>query len=390
VYSPENEKEVLENTKNIVEYSANSFQKKLINGFYEKGVEAEIISAPFIGAYPIGYKKMWFKGFHVENSVYQYVRFNNIWGFRNISRAYSLKKELMPFVRDRRDDKRIIIYSAHTPFLEAAAYAKKKDPSIRITMIVPDLPRYMNLNTHKSVLYRFCKLFDIRRFEILLNSVDSFMLLTAQMKDQLPIGERKSIVVEGLVDQNKLDCIRANNCLNNEDLKYIVYTGKMNIKFGIIELIDAFGLLSNSKYRLILCGQGDAFDYAKRAAANDDRISCLGQVPVDVAEGWMNKASVLVNPRPNNEEYTKYSFPSKNIEYLLMGKPVVAYMLDGMPSIYRNFLYIPADETLEELARTICFAMTDYDGTDKRQLAAKLYMQHNLTAGKVAEKILKL
>ena len=47
---------------------------------------------------------------------------------------------------------------------------------------------------------------------------------------------------------------------------------------------------------------------------------------------------MLVNPRPDNEEYTRYSFPSKNIEYLLTGKPVVAYLLSGMPEVYQDFM----------------------------------------------------
>lgn len=47
-----------------------------------------------------------------------------------------------------------------------------------------------------------------------------------------------------------------------------------------------------------------------------------------------------MNPRPNNESYTKYSFPSKDIEYLLSGKPTVAFLLDGMPECYRDFLYV--------------------------------------------------
>ena len=38
-----------------------------------------------------------------------------------------------------------------------------------------------------------------------------------------------------------------------------------------------------------------------------------------------------VNPRQNNEEFTKYSFPSKTMEYLASGVPVVAYKLDGIP-----------------------------------------------------------
>lgn len=44
-------------------------------------------------------------------------------------------------------------------------------------------------------------------------------------------------------------------------------------------------------------------------------------------------ADVLVNPRQNDDEYTKYSFPSKNIEYLMTGNAVMAYMLDGIPEI---------------------------------------------------------
>ena len=50
----------------------------------------------------------------------------------------------------------------------------------------------------------------------------------------------------------------------------------------------------------------------------------------------LQQADVLVNPRQNDDEYTKYSFPSKNIEYL---RPFAkqntsnAFILFGMPII---------------------------------------------------------
>lgn len=61
------------------------------------------------------------------------------------------------------------------------------------------------------------------------------------------------------------------------------------------------------------------------------------------------KATVLVNPRQNNEEFTKYSFPSKTMEYLSSGIPVVAYKLDGIPDEYDQYIQYVADDSIESL-----------------------------------------
>ena len=53
----------------------------------------------------------------------------------------------------------------------------------------------------------------------------------------------------------------------------------------------------------------------------------------------------MVNPRLSNEEYTKYSFPSKNIEYLVSGTPALTSSLPGMPKEYLDYFYLIEDET---------------------------------------------
>jgi glycosyltransferase involved in cell wall biosynthesis len=117
------------------------------------------------------------------------------------------------------------------------------------------------------------------------------------------------------------------------------------MKFGIKELVDSFVKIKDPNYKLILCGDGDAREYVEKMAHEDERIEFKGMVTAKEAKNYVDMADVLVNPRPNNEEYTKYSFPSKNIEYLMTGKPVVAYMLDGMSEKYRDFIYeIPKDK----------------------------------------------
>lgn len=338
VYADENENEVLNNTIGCAEQSANIFQKKLVYGLKKNSYPYKIISAPFIGAYPIRYKKMRFKSFAVPQNKFQYVPFNNIWGIRNLSRERSMKKAIENyFSHESEEEFLIMVYCAHTPFLEAAKYAKKLRPKSKICFIVPDLPQYMNLNEGHRRFYNFTKRFDIKKMYKSINSVDSFVLLTESMKDILFVGNRPYMVVEGIVDdfsENPTTSVSDNN------LCRIVYTGKLNAKFGINDLVNAFMKIENPNYRLILCGDGDARDFVINAAAADKRIEYKGQVSVSKAKEYINSADILVNPRQNNEEYTKYSFPSKIIEYLLSGKPVISFFLDGMPEIYKKFLVV--------------------------------------------------
>lgn len=338
VYADENENEILNNTIGCAEQSANIFQKKLVYGLKKNSYPYKIISAPFIGAYPIRYKKMRFKSFAVPQNEFQYVPFNNIWGIRNLSRERSMKKAIENyFSHESEEEFLIMVYCAHTPFLEAAKYAKKLRPKSKICFIVPDLPQYMNLNEGHRRFYNFTKRFDIKKMYKSINSVDSFVLLTESMKEILLVGNRPYMVVEGIVDdvsENPTPSVSDNN------LCRIVYTGKLNAKFGINDLVNAFMKIENPNYRLILCGDGDARDFVINAAAADKRIEYKGQVSVSKAKEYINSADILVNPRQNNEEYTKYSFPSKIIEYLLSGKPVISFFLDGMPEIYKKFLVV--------------------------------------------------
>jgi len=396
VFEKSCEKEVSKHARRPIEYSANLFQQKLIRGFEAITENFEVITAPFIGSYPNASDIITFRGFSNEEIKYKYVAFNNVWGVRNFSRAFSLKQALCHFIKDEDHDKQIILYSPHTPFLEAAVYAKKKDPSIKICMIVPDLPQYMNLDEKVSLIYKVGKRYDICKFNKLNKYVDSYVLLTEAMADKLEVGNRPYIVVEGIVDE---DIFEKNEKQKRElkkapcTEKYIVYTGKMNRKFGVQNLVDAFCQMDDPNYRLILCGCGDADNYIAEKAKQDSRIIALGQVTPDVAHEWVLKADVLVNPRENNEEYTKYSFPSKNIEYLASGNPVVAYMLDGMGDCYREYIYLL--ENLSNNTKTL-IDMLEYalqsntSERDDRSNSFKKYARRNLEAKQIASRLCHL
>jgi glycosyltransferase involved in cell wall biosynthesis len=168
----------------------------------------------------------------------------------------------------------------------------------------------------------------------LMDCVDSYILLTEHMKEHLPVGNKPYRVAEGIIE--KFPDLPAPTVSGKE--KYVVYTGKLFERFGVKALIDGFRQLENPDYRLVLCGKGDCEAYARAAQAQDRRIMFMGQVTPEEALKWQSRASAVVNPRNVVEEYTRYSFPSKNIEYLLSGKPVVGYFLEGMPQVYQDFI----------------------------------------------------
>lgn len=347
------ENEILHKSKSTVHYAANKLQWNLIDGLLKLDyVKLQLLSAPLIGSFPRDYKDMIIREKETTyNGVAtcKFVKFNNIWGYRNISRKNQLIKAIKLFAADNDKNKVIIVYSPHTPYLQAAVYAKRKDPSIHICLIVPDLPQFMNLNNKRTLIYDALKKYDVGVFNQNSRYVDSFVLLTDQMKEILNVRKRPYIVLEGVVNLEHF----SENLEEEDDQKYIVYTGTLNEKFGVANLIKAFHKLEMQDIRLKICGRGDSEDIIREYACKDSRIDFLGQLTNDDAVKLQNRATILVNPRQNNEEFTKYSFPSKNMEYLLTGKPVIAYKLDGIPPEYDNFFFYVENDTIEALTSTM-------------------------------------
>ncbi len=381
--------EIASKTKVGIENAANTFQQRLITGLKALPHNVKVVSAPFIGPWPTEYSQLFFNGFKKVNDAtsedVKYVKFNNAWGYRNISRTHSLKKEADLFLKNSHDkEKAVIVYCPHTPFLEAAVYIKEKDPAVHIHMVVPDLPQYMNLNSGSHKIYDFFKGIDIKRFNRLNNYVDSYTLLTSDMAEVLNVKNRPYTVVEALTD----DCeIKPKDSVG----KVFAYAGKLLESFGVKKMVEAFTMTDQSDAKLIICGGGELEDYIVEQAKKDTRIEFLGTLTSSKAFEVLKSADVLINPRQNDSEYTKYSFPSKNVEYLMTGNIVIAYMLDGMPNIYRDFIVEPVDNSVVALKEAMIKATTQHkDWNSERVERVNTYFNDSLNAVRVGERIYRL
>lgn len=365
-----------------VQNQANTFQWNCIDGFYENMQEGlQIINVLPVGTFPFQYKDLFLptKDWEYNNEIHRQVGGINIPFFKQSSRYRKIKKLLR-----KSKDKEICIYSTYLPFLKAIQYL---DSSYHVKLIVTDLPEYYDYSERVSLIKRFLRKKNNNAIYKCLKRVDSFVLLTEAMKEPLQVGNRPYVIVEGI-------SANIQNLPNDYEKekgarKIILYTGTLDRIFGIDVLLEAFSLMENNNYELWICGSGDYVEGVKNAANNDSRIKFFGYVTKTEAEMKQKEASILVNPRQNKGEYTKYSFPSKTMEYLASGKPVVAYKLDGIPNEYDNYINYVADNTSCALKEKLVDVLENYESYSVKAQKAIKFIQTKC-AKVQAKKILQL
>ncbi len=328
-------------SKSQPQYAADCFQRNIIDGLdcYLKE-PITILNSLFIGSYPFLYKKLYIKkdrfNHSEDNSHIDYqLSFFNVPLVKHFSRFFSYKRAIKKIVLGK-GYSTIVGYSMTFSVVMGLLYAKKKDKDLNTCLVVPDLPEYMNLGAKKSpvdFIRNWNKNFLYRKIQ----KLDSFVLLTEEMASALSIKNKPYTVIEGI---SSVDSLGEDVKEKSFNKKSFVYTGTIQEKYGIKDLVEAFHRLPQKDIELNICGWGDTIEYLKVMEKKDNRIHYLGVVPHSEIKQLQESAYILINPRNSNEEYTKYSFPSKIMEYMSTGRPVLMYPLKGIPKEYFFYVYL--------------------------------------------------
>lgn len=373
------EEEIINNSIGNIDNAANNLQWELVKGLdynLDLSTPLKVFNSLYIGSYPKRYKKVKIKTYKFSDSSYNFngtnVGFYNITGIKNISRYYSLKSYLNDWALSRNNKKKVIIaYAMHLTFTQLLEDVKKINGEVITCLIVPDLPQYMNLSNEGNKIITTLKTIEMKKIESNMNYIDCYILLTKYMKQYLNIN-KPYLIMEG-IGTDTFQKIEEKPAMD-EEIKTLLYSGGLIEKYGITDLLNAFQQLSNPNYRLVICGSGSAEKEIIKACKKDQRIIFKGLLKRDEVLQLQKYSTVLVNPRPNNEEYTKYSFPSKILEYLSSGRPVISYKLDGMPNDYYEHIY-PVGEEKNELLSTLQYVMSKpKKELDEKGLRAKEFV----------------
>lgn len=343
------EEYVIKNSQGVVQNAADAFQTNLLNGMSEVCSRPVIVlNFPFVGSYPKRFKKLFFKDFFYKN-FYSY-GFLNFTGVKLISRFLVAFKALKS--HSIIDDDTILVYSIHLPFLAAVAiYKSLCARDLTVVLIVPDLPEFMDSGTSRVKTY--LKKIQEKLLRNCYKYVDGYVFLTKHMYEKIPVSNPKFVVVEGVSAKISDLASGANfSYPTNQAVKSVFYSGTLDERYGIKELITAVLLLPYD-VNLLICGDGDSKEFVQDAASQSNRITYLGQLSRREVLNIQGTVSLLINPRTNTGEYTKYSFPSKVIEYMSSGRPVLMYKLSGIPEEYYNYCYTIPSEGIESLTHAL-------------------------------------
>ena len=338
---PSQENDIVQKGHSIITASTTTFQKAFLSGFQNLEIKPDIINVPDIGSWPKRSGKIYVAG---SNAIFAGLHCTNV-GFLNLTyikrfHIYCvLKRKICKWIEAHINDGIIIIvYSLIYPYIKAVIDAKRKYKKVHVCCIVLDLPEFFGERNSKlfSIFLNPQKVYSI------IDEIDSFVLLTSQMKDRLNVRNRPWMLMEGIYENRKYN-------YKNEKSKAILYSGKLDNRFGIKELLFAFMKIDIKDVQLWICGIGSERKIVEECMKKDSRIKYFGFVDQQKVFEMQRKALLLVNPRKPEGEYTKYSFPSKTMEYMASGTPVVMYDLPCIPVSYKPYLILLKDQRGDEL-----------------------------------------
>lgn len=326
------------------------FETALLDGLKKNKANVEIYSFPMIPVFPkirqlyIGEKK----GTLPCGYQYTWLRTLNIPVLKQISRNLSARKVLKKWIKSNKDG--VILSYSVPPFLAKTIVTYGKKYSVKTVAIVADLLRDMYINENsKSLITKLKKLY-IKPALKTQGDFDGYIYLTDAMHDEVA-PDKPYTVVEGIADVSGV--INQNTDINKNNPPAIMYAGMLHEKYGIINLLDAFEMLENTDAQLWLFGDGTARREVERRTAQNHNIKYFGIVNHDEILEYEKQAALLVNPRNPEDEYTYYSFPSKTIEYMLSGTPLLTSKLRGIPDEYFNYIFSIENNSSAALAEAL-------------------------------------
>ncbi len=375
---------ILENSIIKPSQAAQKFQKLFIEGFLLNNTSITAIST-----LPVDKKTIKRKWFNIKNSIsngveYYYLPILNLLFLKEIIIFTSTFLYYLKWMLTKKD--KIVINNILNLTVSITSLLLSKLFKIKCIAIVTDLPIYMGedilVDSFKMRLYKKLASYFILKY-------DGYILLTEQMNEIVNVNNKPFLVMEGLVDYN---INKTSNKTNNFKREFkIIYAGSIHRKYGILNLINAFIKLKNKEINLHIYGNGDLEKEVEYISKNNPNIKYFGTIANELLINELKNAYLLINPRPISGEYTKYSFPSKNIEYMSSGTPLVTTNLPGIPKEYYPYIYIlEGDKEIDifnMLYKLINLPISEIEEFGKK---SKKFVQDHKSNKYQTERVLKL
>lgn len=325
-------------------FAVQKFTRLLLEGMSENNARVSTLSAAPISK---SFTKKIFISLPSElegDILYNYVPMLNIPILKHlVAFLYTIFYILRLSPKNKKET--VIVCDVLSVSLTIGALFAAKLSSIRCVAIVTDI--FGLMVGAKSTLSRIAAKLNswyVKKF-------DKYILLTEQMNERVNPNGKPYIVMEALCDC-QIENLQT-TVVNKSQPRIVLYAGGIHERYGLKMLAEAFLKANISNAKLVYYGSGPYVKEFSELCKKSKNLEYRGVAPNDVVVAEELAATLLINPRFSNEEFAKYSFPSKNMEFMASGTPLLTTRLPGMPVEYYPYVYMFEEESIEGYSETL-------------------------------------
>lgn len=178
-----------------------------------------------------------------------------------------------------------------------------------------------------------------------------YIVLTQATNDYINPQGKPYVLLEGQSDITMQE--KEPSLAEKHSPRVVLYAGGVSREYGLDTLTEGFLQADIQNAQLHIYGPGDYVEELQEISRKDSRVFYGGMLLNTEIVEKERQATLLVNPRPTDAEFVKYSFPSKTMEYMSTGTPLLTTVLPGMPREYHPYVYLLEEETVDGMARKL-------------------------------------
>ena len=207
---------------------------------------------------------------------------------------------------------------------------------------------------------------------------DGYLALTDGLNNLFNPSHKPAYIFEGLVEE------RTYKKTKDEEKPYFFFGGALMERYGIYQLIEAYKELNNSNIDLYICGHHIDKMRLKEAIGNTTGIKYLGLLPIDKVIEYESFALACINPRPFSEDLDRFSIPSKTLEYMSSGRPVISVRNSILMEKFPKEIIWANSSNVEDLKESLekVLSMTEVErenmGEESKNRVLELYSLKNV------------
>lgn len=210
---------------------------------------------------------------------------------------------------------------------------------------------------------------DFAMHRWLLPRYDGLMIISSAIATDFVPGRRVCLVEGGIPSQAFAGSAPERARPAGGDIFRIVLAGSLEPYNGVLVALDAVQHLPPG-YELVFAGKGALATRVRDAAARDARIIYRGFLEFSEVLELYRSADLVLSFRLTLTLDTRYFFPSKLMELLASGTPVLSTCTGHVEEAYGGLLYLLRDETAQAAAERIV-EISRIPVTERRALASK-------------------